>query len=143
MMQISARNVFNGKITKLISGPVNAELEITTNSGERLVSVTSMSSVSSLGLSLGENVRALVKAPWVILANSDDELRISARNQLRGTVTRLKKGTVSSEVTVTLTKGTPVHAVITNESLLDLGLTTGSDVIVLIKAGHLILAEPE
>ncbi|MGL4754753.1 MAG: TOBE domain-containing protein, partial [Aeromonadaceae bacterium] len=85
---------------------------------------------------------ALVKAPWVILVTGDSGLRFSARNQLTGTVSALAKGAVNTEVALTLDGGTVVHAIITNEAVLELGLTVGSPATALIKASHVVLGVP-
>ena len=61
-MKVSARNVFEGTITALIDGQVNAEVEFTTAGGDRLVAVVTEGSVKALGLAPGKPVVALVKA---------------------------------------------------------------------------------
>ena len=38
-MKSSARNQFTGKVTSVIPGPVNAEVELSLDSGDRIVSV--------------------------------------------------------------------------------------------------------
>lgn len=57
-MKISARNIFEGKITSLVDGKINAEVEVTTAGGDRIVAVVTESSVQSLGLALGKPVLA-------------------------------------------------------------------------------------
>jgi molybdopterin-binding protein len=49
-------------------------------------------------------------------------MRISARNQLKGTVIEVKKGATTSPVRVDIGNGQIVTASITNESVDDLGL---------------------
>ena len=61
-MKTSARNVFEGTITALINGAVNAEVEIATQGGDRIVAVVTEGSVKSLGLGVGKAVTAFVKA---------------------------------------------------------------------------------
>lgn len=63
-MKISARNVFKVKITHLSIGVVNAEVELTTAGGDKLVAIVTETSVKSLGLAIGEEIIAYVKAPW-------------------------------------------------------------------------------
>lgn len=141
-MKASARNVFSGKITAITDGTVNAEVELTLSGGDRIVAVVTEGSVHSLGLTVGMDAVALVKAPWVMLLTDDGDsakLRFSARNQLAGTVSALEKGAVNTEVAITLTGGTVVYAVITNEAVLELGLQVGKAASALIKASHVIL----
>ena len=70
-------------------------------------------------------------------------MKISARNQLAGTVESVKKGAVNSEVAVKLPNGTLIHAVVTNDAVLELGLKPGTPAVALIKASHVILGVPD
>lgn len=139
-MKSSARNQFAGKVTSIIQGPVNAEVELTLEGGDRIVSVITMGSVKELGLRVGNEATALIKAPWVILMTDDAGLKTSARNHLRGTLSRLVKGAVNSEVTLQTSGGLTVNAIITNESVDSLGLDIGKSVSAIVKASHVILA---
>lgn len=139
-MKSSARNQFPGKVTSIVAGPVNAEVEITLASGDRIVSIVTMGSVKDLGLKEGAEATALIKAPWVILMTDDAGLKTSARNHLRGAVSRLVKGAVNTEVTMETSGGLTVNAIITNESVESLGLDIGKPVSAIVKASHVILA---
>ena len=129
-MKISARNVFEGSITALVDGTVNAEVEITTPGGDRIVAVVTEDSVQSLGLIVGKPAMALVKAPWVIVVTDDSGVKLSARNQ---------KGAINSEIAIKLTGGTVVYAVITNEAVMELGLKPDAPATALIKASHVVI----
>lgn len=141
-MKVSARNAFKGKISAIQPGAVNAEVTLQTQGGDTLVAIVTAGSVQSLGLSVGKDVVALVKAPWVMLATSDCRLTFSARNQLAGQVSTLIKGAVNTEVGVTLPGGTEVFAVVTNEAVSELNLALGQPASAIIKASHIILAVP-
>lgn len=141
-MKISARNVFEGQITALLDGQVNAEVEVTTPGGDRIVAIVTEGSVQALGLAVGKPAIAYVKAPWVMLLAGDEGVRFSARNQLAGTVDSLHKGAVNSDVAIRLAGGSLVHAVITNEAVLELGLKPGVAACALIKASHVVLGVP-
>lgn len=141
-MKISTRNVFEGKITALTNGAVNAEVELTTTGGDRIVAVVTESSVRSLGLAVGKSALAFVKAPWVIVMAGDCGIRFSARNQLAGTVEKVSAGAINSEVAIKLKGGTLVQAVVTNEAVSELGLAPGVAAIALIKASHVVLGVP-
>jgi molybdate transport system regulatory protein len=66
-------------------------------------------------------------------------MKTSARNQLAGSVKRVIKGSINSEIVVDIGNGVDVVAVITNESTIDLALAEGVDVVVLVKAPAVIL----
>lgn len=68
---------------------------------------------------------------------------ISARNQLVGTVTDVKKGIVTAEVTVELEGGQEIVSVITLTSVENLGIEVGSSVRAVIKATEVMLGVDE
>ncbi|MGE5471321.1 MAG: TOBE domain-containing protein [Bacteroidota bacterium] len=141
-MSVSARNVFKGKISALVDGAVNAEVELTTAGGDKIVAIVTEASVQSLGLAVGKEAVAYVKAPWVMLLAGHEAVRFSARNQLSGTVSVLHKGAINTEIGITLPGGATVFAVVTNEAVLELGLREGAATSALIKASHVILGVP-
>lgn len=67
-------------------------------------------------------------------------MKISARNQLAGKVESIEKGMVNAQVVVKLPGGQTLVSVITKESLENLALKPGSDVVALIKASDVMLA---
>jgi molybdopterin-binding protein len=66
-MQISARNKLPGKIKKITTGPINAEVIITLAGGAEIVSVITKQSVKTLGLKKGLEVRAVIKSSDVLV----------------------------------------------------------------------------
>ncbi|MGA3127459.1 MAG: TOBE domain-containing protein [Candidatus Korobacteraceae bacterium] len=68
-------------------------------------------------------------------------MKISARNTLAGSVTKVTKGAVNSEVDLTLKGGEKVVAIITNESVTHLGLKEGTHAYAIIKASWVILGK--
>lgn len=70
-------------------------------------------------------------------------MRTSARNQLAGHVTGLRRGTVNTEVVVGLTEGVEIVALVTDESAQTLGLVEGREVFALIKSSFVIIAPDE
>jgi molybdate transport system regulatory protein len=139
-MKISARNQFEGVITALVTSPVNAEVTLGLAGGDSLVAVVTAGSVLSLGLAVGGRAIAIVKAPWVIVAVGDGGPRFSARNQWAGVVSAVKSGPVSAEVAIRLPGGVVVHAVITQDAVLELGLAPGVPARAVIQASHVVLA---
>jgi molybdate transport system regulatory protein len=139
-VKISARNQFDGAITAIVSGPVNAEVTLGLAGGDSLVAVVTQGSVLSLGLAVGGRAIGIVKAPWVIVAAGDGDPRLSARNQLAGVVSAVKAGPVNAEVAITLPGGLVVHAVVTQDAVAELGLAPGVPARAIIKASHVVLA---
>lgn len=97
-MKVSARNVFEGTVSAVQPGAVNAEVELTLAGGEKLVAVVTMTSLHNLGINVGKQAVALVKAPWVVLMTDAAGYRLSARNALEGEVVRIGDGAVNAEV---------------------------------------------
>ena len=67
-------------------------------------------------------------------------MKISARNQIRGTVVSVQKGSTTAHVRVEIAGGSVVTAAITNEAVDDLGLTVGAAATVVIKASDVLVA---
>jgi molybdopterin-binding protein len=65
-------------------------------------------------------------------------MRISARNQIRGTVVEVKKGATTSHVRVDI-GGNIVTSSITNEAVDDLGIKIGIAVTDVIKASDVMI----
>ncbi|WP_409310720.1 molybdopterin-binding protein [Pectobacterium sp. B1J-3] len=139
-MSVSARNQLTGVVSSVIEGAVNNEVVLTLNGGDQLTTVITKASSDSLSLSPGKTAIALIKAPWVILASADCGLNFSARNQFLGTVTKVIKGAVNATVHVETSNGLKLTSSITNESVDEMAIATGSRVIALIKASSVILA---
>lgn len=70
-------------------------------------------------------------------------MRTSARNALRGVVTRVSAATVNAEVTLEVAPGVSITAVVTRESLDELGLAPGRPAVALIKSSFVMLAKGE
>lgn len=67
-------------------------------------------------------------------------MKLSARNVLKGTVTRVNRGAVNSEVTIRLDSGTEVVSIITNQSVDNLGLEENATAYAVIKASSVMVA---
>lgn len=67
-MKLSARNVMKGKVKAITPGAVNVEVVIEIAPGVEVVSIITMSSANSLGLEVGKEAYAVVKASNVMIA---------------------------------------------------------------------------
>lgn len=141
-MSISARNAFSGTISAYKEGPIQAEVEVTTSGGDKIVAIISSRSASGLGLAAGKPATCFIKASGVVLVAHESGLRFSARNQLSGKVARLSKGAINTDVTLELAGGSQVHAVITNEAVEELKLTLGGSATAIFKANSVMVAVP-
>ncbi|SAL24678.1 ModE family transcriptional regulator [Caballeronia sordidicola] len=141
-MKTSARNQLFGTVRQIKRGAVNDEIELALSGGQLIVAVVTHESTESLGLKEGSEAFALVKASWVILMTDDlntPTARISARNQLKGTVSKVTLGAVNAEVSLALDDSTTITAIITNESVETLGLEEGRSAVAAFKASSVIL----
>jgi molybdopterin-binding protein len=68
-------------------------------------------------------------------------MKISARNQLSGTVTAITPGVVNGKVKVDIGGGNVITSSITEEAIEDLALAVGDKVTVLIKASEVLIGK--
>ena len=66
-------------------------------------------------------------------------MRISARNQIKGTVIDVKKGATTSHVRVDIGNGQTVTSSITNEAVDELGIKERDRVTVVVKASDVMI----
>jgi molybdopterin-binding protein len=67
-MQLSARNLLKGKVKQITPGAVNTEVVVEVAGGVEVVSIITKSSAERLGLKVGKDVYAVVKASNVMIA---------------------------------------------------------------------------
>ena len=67
-------------------------------------------------------------------------MRISARNQIKGTVVEVTKGATTSHVRVDIGNGQTVTSSITNEAVDELGIKAKDRVTVVVKASDVMIA---
>ena len=68
-------------------------------------------------------------------------MKLSARNQIPGTVTQITPGAVNGTVKVDIGNGTIVTASITEEAIADLALAEGDAVTVIVKASDVLIGK--
>jgi len=68
-------------------------------------------------------------------------MKLSARNQIRGKVAAVQKGTTTAHVRIDIGNGVIITSSITNEAVDDLGLKVGDDAIAVIKASDVMVAK--
>lgn len=67
-------------------------------------------------------------------------MKLSARNMLKGKVSKVVKGAVNSEVTLELPGGAQIVSIITNTSVKSLGLKKGAEAYAVVKASNVMIA---
>lgn len=137
-VKTSARNQFRGQVCAITPGAVNAEVALEISPDQTLTAIITSDSLSTLGLATGESAIALIKASSVILSG-DIDIRTSARNKLTGRISRIERGAVNCDVTLDMGAGKSIAAIITKESLEQLGLNEGDKACALFKASSVIL----
>lgn len=68
-------------------------------------------------------------------------MKISARNQIRGTVLSVTPGAVNGTIKVDIGGGNVVTSSITEEAIADLGLAAGDAVTVMVKASDVLIGK--
>ena len=145
-VKTSARNQLYGTVSQITRGSINDEISLTLPGGHTIVAVLTHESTEALGLTVGAAAFALIKASWVVLLVDDESgapLKLSARNQLRGSVQSVKRGAVNAEVSLVLEGGAVITAVVTNQSAEALGLVEGASAVAAFKASSVILGVKE
>ena len=66
-MKLSTRNVIKGKVVELKEGQVAAKVKIDIGGGNVLTSTITVDAVKDLGLKMGDEVSALIKASNVMV----------------------------------------------------------------------------
>ena len=138
-MLLSAPNQFTGIVVAVKEGAVNGVVTIDLGASLIKAGIT-MESIRELGLVEGCRATAVVKASDVLLATGTERLRVSARDQFAGTVTRVERGAVNGIVELTTPDDLRICGSITNEAIDDLGLEPGVAALAIVKATDVMVA---
>jgi len=68
-------------------------------------------------------------------------MKLSARNQIKGKVTEVRKGQTTAHVFIKVGKGLMITSSITNEAVDDLKLKAGDSVVAVIKASDVMVGK--
>jgi molybdopterin-binding protein len=68
IMKLSARNILKGKISQVKPGAVNTEVVLELSGGAKVVSIITKESAENLGLKVGMEAYAVIKASNVMVA---------------------------------------------------------------------------
>ncbi len=137
-MRVSARNQLAGRVVKIHKGAVNSEVVLQLRGDDAVTAIVTNDSISELDLRIDTEAYALFKAGSVMLS-TEPNLQLSTRNRFEGSVARINRGSVNSEVIVNLKGGNTLCSILTNASLEEMKLEEGMDVVAFCKASSIIL----
>ena len=137
-MKLSARNQIKGSVVSIKEGAVNANVSLNIGDGKTITSTISLDAVKELGLSVGGDAIAIIKATSVLIGLGD--FKLSARNQLKGTVVSIKEGAVNAIVTLEIGNDVVITSTISLTAVKELELTVGSKATAIIKATSVLIA---
>ena len=95
-----------------------------------------------VGRESGPSTKGALPAKGSVAAKGTFNMKISARNQLKGTIANIQEGAVNGVVTLDI-EGNRVKADITMEAIKDLGLAVGGTAFAIIKASSVMFADGE
>ena len=136
-MSVRARNQQPVKKRDVKTGAVNSLIVGKLAGGETLKATVTTDSEKALGLVSGKDAVFLFKASSVIVAKQN-ELKLSATNQIAGVVSEIIDGAVNAEIIIDA-NGDKISAIITKKSVQNLGLKVGDKVLAVIKATQIIV----
>ena len=139
-MKTSSRNAYVGKITAIILGGLNDEVELSLATGEKIYGQLAHASSDRLGLAVGKEAMALVKATEILLVNDNDDYEVCCRNQFTGKVLKLVRGFVNGEVILQTPSGFELSATVSLEGLNRLRVERGATVTAAFKSSNVIIA---
>ena len=139
-MKTSSRNTCTGKITNIIRGGLNDEVELTLEAGEKIYGQLAHASAERLGLKEGSEAMALVKATEILLVSDNDDYEICCRNQFTGKVLKLVRGFVNGEVIIQTPSGLELNATVSLEGINRLRVERGATVTAMFKSSNVMIA---
>lgn len=135
----SARNAFFGKIGAIRRGDIQSQVELATVGGEVVTTVITNNSLKKLGLKKGSLVTAEVKAPWVVVQKCEAEPLSTAENMFFGSVIKILRGKLTTELIVRIQDGTELCSLVTEESRRKLDVKENDNVWVMFNSFAVIL----
>jgi len=106
---------------------------------KRLIAVITTYSQKQLGLKPGSLIAAEIKAPWVVLYKGGEAPKCTAENRFLGSVLRISKGKINSEVVVQISDSTELCSVLTEKSRKALQIKEGDTVWAVFNAASVVI----
>jgi molybdate transport system regulatory protein len=137
-MRASTRNRFVGTVQQLSIDSMRAEAKIRLDDTTQLTALLTRESAETLALRPGAEVHALIEATAVLLGVGEG-LRTSASNHLWGTISRIREGAAEADVTLRLSGGLNLAALISRAALERLQLKPGCRACAVFRASSVVL----
>ena len=74
--------------------------------------------------------------------SKQSNMKLSARNQLKGKIVKVDEGLISSKVVLDLGCGNIISAIISKDAIVDLSLQPGMEAFAIIKSTEVIIGTP-
>ncbi|MGA1932270.1 TOBE domain-containing protein [Arcobacter sp. YIC-464] len=139
-MQISARNQIIGRVDKIVSNEVNANIIIVPKSGHELFANITYDALQSLNIQKDDEVIAIFNSNNILLSTSAD-IAISARNQIKGVIKDITKNSTNSEVTIDISENETITSIVTTGAVKNLKLEVGKTVYAYIKSNDIMVGK--
>ena len=123
-----------------ILGGLNDEVELELATGEKIYGQLAHASAERLGLAVGKEAMALVKATEILLVNDNDDYEVCCRNQFTGKVLKLVRGFVNGEVLLQAPSGFELNATVSLEGINRLRVERGATVTAMFKSSNVMIA---
>lgn len=138
-IKTSAENSFVGNIIDIEKGAVSAIIKVKISDNFIITSSISNSSVDRMDLKINSQVCCLINSNQITVMEKSNDIKISARNIFKGVVKTVKKGAVNSEVEIELNKGNILNVLVTNESVENMQIAYGLEIIAFCKASSVVV----
>ena len=132
----SARNQLLARVRQIDSGEHTDGIVLELQGGQPLIASITQASTRRLGLQVGVDVFALIKAPWVELVAGADA---PVRNALPGTVSSIEVGVQDTEVLLELAGGAHLAISVSSAQAAALQLHEGQALTACIRPEQIIL----
>lgn len=139
--QSSARNQLLGKVSTVTTGATHVVVRLNITEHFQILATITKKSAENLDIKFGQSLMALIKSSQIVLHVPDTEnpAKLSADNQLLGTISHIEEGVVSADVTVDLPPHKSLGVGITRQSIEQLQLKVGSPIQLSFNASSVIL----
>jgi molybdate transport system regulatory protein len=138
-LQTSARNQLHGTISGIRPHGVNDEVTLALPGGETITASLTHHSTQTLGLAVGGEAFALIKAPWIDVARGADLAGLPTANRLVGVVDAVTDDAGQAEIILVLPGGSRLAAVMPHETLNARGLNVGTSATAAFAAASVIV----